>query len=76
MARYENAIYDGIVTRLERELELDGLEEGDDIPVSTMTTALSISRPVVAFYLLIMILAWLQKTWSYQRLVQETQAKE
>ena len=39
MAGLENAIYEEIVTHLERELELNGLEEGDDIPVPTMSTA-------------------------------------
>ena len=39
MARLENATYQQIVTHLERELELNGLEEGDDIPVPTMSTA-------------------------------------
>ena len=33
MARLENATYEEIVTHLERELELNGLEEGDDIHV-------------------------------------------
>ena len=36
MARLEN---EEIVTHLERELELNALEEGDDIPVATMSTA-------------------------------------
>ena len=31
MARLENATFEEIVTHLERELELNGLEEGDDI---------------------------------------------
>ena len=37
MARLENATYEEIVTHLERELELNGLEEGDDIHVPTAT---------------------------------------
>ena len=45
MARLENATYDEIVTHLERELELDGLEEGDDIHVPTMSTAPTATRP-------------------------------
>ena len=44
MARLENAIYGEIVTHLERELELNGLEEGDDIPVQTMFTAPTATR--------------------------------
>ena len=45
MARLENATYEEIVTHLERELELNGLEEGDDIHVPTMSTALTATRP-------------------------------
>ena len=45
MARLENATYEEIVTHLERELELMGLEEGDDIPVPTMSTAPTATRP-------------------------------
>ena len=39
MARLENATYEEIVTHLERDLELNGLEEGDDIHVPTLSTA-------------------------------------
>ena len=45
MARLENATYEEIVTHLERELELNGFEEGDDIPVPTMSTAPTATRP-------------------------------
>ena len=45
MARLENATYEEIVAHLERELELNGLEEGDDIPVPTMSTAPTATRP-------------------------------
>ena len=45
MARLENAIYEEVVTHLERELELNGLEQGDDIPVPTMSTAPTATRP-------------------------------
>ena len=45
MARLENATYEEIVTHLEGELELNGLEEGDDIPVPTMSTAPTTTRP-------------------------------
>ena len=45
MARLENATYEEIVTHLERELELNGLEEGDDIPIPTMSTAPTATRP-------------------------------
>ena len=43
-ARLENATYE-IVTHLEQELELNGLEEGDDIPVPTMSSAPTATRP-------------------------------
>ena len=45
MSRLENATYEEIVTHLERELELNGLEEGDDIPVPTMSSAPTATRP-------------------------------
>ena len=45
MARNKNATYEEIVTYLERELELNGLEEGDDIPVPPMSTAPTAKRP-------------------------------
>ena len=45
MARLENATYEEIVTHLERELELNGLEEGDDNPVPTMSTAPTAKLP-------------------------------
>ena len=45
MARLENATYEEIVTHLERVLELNGLEEGDDIHVPTMSTAPTATRP-------------------------------
>ena len=45
MARLENASYDETVTHLKRELELNGLEEGDDIPVPKMSTAPTATRP-------------------------------
>ena len=45
MVRLENATYEVIVTHLECELELNGLEEGDDIHVPTMSTAPTATRP-------------------------------
>ena len=45
MARLENASYEEIVTHLERELELNGLEGGDDITVPTMSAAPTATRP-------------------------------
>ena len=45
MARLENATYEEIVTQTEQKLELNGLEEGDDIPVPTLSTAPTATRP-------------------------------
>ena len=39
MARLENGTYEKIVTHLERELELNALEESDDLPMETMASA-------------------------------------
>ena len=39
MARLENGTYEEIVAHLERELELNALEESDDLPMATMTLA-------------------------------------
>ena len=39
MARLENGSYDEIVAHLERELELNVLEESDDIPMASMTSS-------------------------------------
>ena len=45
MTRLENATYEEIVAHLEKELDLNGLEDGDDIPVPTMSTVLTATRP-------------------------------
>ena len=45
MARLENGSYDEIVAHLERELELNALEESDDLPMATMTS--SSSKPKI-----------------------------
>ena len=39
IARLENGTYEEIVPHLERELELNALEESDDLPISTMASA-------------------------------------
>ena len=39
MARLENGSNDEIVAHLERELELNALEESDDLPMATMTSS-------------------------------------
>ena len=39
MARLENSSYDEIVAHLERELELNALEESDDLPMASMTSS-------------------------------------
>ena len=45
LARLRNAAYDEIVMNLNRELEFNGLEESDDIPVPTMSLVPATSRP-------------------------------
>ena len=39
MARLENGTYEEIVTHLERELELNGLEDSHDLPITTMSVS-------------------------------------
>ena len=39
MARLENGTYEEIVAHLEKELELNALEESDDLPMATMALA-------------------------------------
>ena len=39
MSRLENGTYEEIVAHLERELELNALEESDDLPMATMASA-------------------------------------
>ena len=39
MARLANGSYDKIVAHLERELELNALEESDDLPMASMTSS-------------------------------------
>ena len=39
MARLENGTYEKIVAHLERELELNALEDSDDLPMATMASA-------------------------------------
>ena len=39
MARLENGTYEEIVAHLERELELNALEESDDLPIATMASS-------------------------------------
>ena len=41
MARLENGSYDKIVAHLDRELELNALEESDDLPMTTKTSSTS-----------------------------------
>ena len=41
MARLENGSYGEIVAHLERDLELNALEESDDLPMATMTSSSS-----------------------------------
>ena len=39
MARLENGTYEEIVAHLERELEINALEESDDLPIATMASS-------------------------------------
>ena len=39
MARLENGTYEEIVAHLERELELNALEESDNLPIATIASA-------------------------------------
>ena len=63
MARLENVSYEEIVTHLERELELNGIEEGDDIPVPTVTTAPAATLPGQGLFFI---------SICYHRLVKQT----
>ena len=45
MARLENGSYDEIVAHLERELELNALEESEDLPMTSMTS--SVTKPKI-----------------------------
>ena len=44
MAGLENGSHDEIVAHLEKELELNALEESDDLPMVTMTSSTSKSK--------------------------------
>ena len=46
MARLENGSYDEIVANLERELELNALEESDDLPMASMTSSTTKAKTV------------------------------
>ena len=46
MARLENDSYDEIVAHLERELELNALEESDDLPMASMTSSATKTKTV------------------------------
>ena len=48
MARLENGTYEEIVAHLERELELNALEESDDLPIATMASSSSKSRNLLS----------------------------
>ena len=47
MARLENGTYEEFVAHLERELELNALEESDDSPNATMASQLSLPQWLV-----------------------------
>ena len=46
IARLENGSYDEIVAHLERELELNALEESDDLPMASMTSSTTKAKTV------------------------------
>ena len=46
MARLENGSYEEIVAHLERELELNALEETDDLPMASMTSSVTKTKTV------------------------------
>ena len=48
MARLKNGTYEEIVAHLERELELNALEESDDLPITTMASASTSSRSLLS----------------------------
>ena len=48
MARLENGTYEEIVAHLERELELNALEESDDLPFATMTSSSGQERSLLS----------------------------
>ena len=48
MARLENGTYEEIVAHLERELELNALEESDDLPIATMASSSNKSRNLLS----------------------------
>ena len=46
MARLENSSFDEIVAHLERELELNALEESDELPMASMTSTVAKTKTV------------------------------
>ena len=48
MARLENGTYEEIVAHLERELELNALEESDDLPIATMASSSGKARNLLS----------------------------
>ena len=46
MARLENGSYNEIVAHLERELELNAIEESDDLPMASMTSSVTKTKTV------------------------------
>ena len=48
MARLENGTYEEIVAHLEREVELNALEESDDLPIATMASSSGKTRNLLS----------------------------
>ena len=65
----ENATYLGLTTHLQRELELNGPEDGDDIPDPTMSTKQQHNRVTTSFPQVLTqgLPAITAKTMAYQR---------
>ena len=48
MAKLENGTYEEIVTHLEREIELNALQELDDLPMAAMASASDKTRNLLS----------------------------
>ena len=64
MARLENGSYDEIVAHLERELELNAIEESDDLPMATMTSSSTKPKTPLSTLTSLAITAKKKATWS------------
>ena len=65
MARLENGTYEEIVAHLERELELNALEESDDLPIATMASTFTCNRNLLSNGIDTNKEAQLQSNWHF-----------